>query len=54
MKFNDTGRSRGFAFLTFEKAFMVDDCQRARPHELGGKELEVKRAAPKVGLLKFK
>ena len=27
---------------------MVDDCQRARPHELGGKVLEVKRAAPKV------
>jgi len=48
MKFNDTGRSRGFAFITFEKAFMVDDCQRARPHEIGGKVLEVKRAAPKA------
>jgi len=48
MKFNDTGRSRGFAFLTFEKAFMVDDCQSSRPHELGGKVLEVKRAAPKA------
>ena len=27
---------------------MVDDCQAARPHELGNKALEVKRAAPKV------
>lgn len=47
MKFPDTGRSRGFGFITFEKAFMVDDCQRGRPHVIDGKTVECKRATPK-------
>ena len=47
MKFPDSGRSRGFGFITFEKAYMVDDCQKSRPHELGGKAIECKRATPK-------
>ena len=37
MKFPDSGRSRGFGFITYEKSYMVDDCQRARPHEIDGK-----------------
>jgi len=47
MKFPDSGRSRGFGFVTFEKAYMVDNCQKARPHELDGKTIETKRATPK-------
>merc|ERR1719510_2951356 len=47
MKFNDTGRSRGFGFITYSKADEVDNCQENRPHELGGKTLESKRATPR-------
>jgi len=47
MKFPDSGRSRGFGFITFEKSYMVDDCQRDRPHAIDGKDIECKRATPK-------
>ena len=47
MKFNDTGRSRGFGFVTYSTAAGLDDCQANRPHELGGKTLETKRATPR-------
>ena len=47
MKFPDSGRSRGFGFLTFERAQAVDDCQAARPHEVDGKLIECKRATAK-------
>jgi len=39
-----TKRSRGFGFVTFEKAQMVDDCMSNRPHKLDGREVEAKRA----------
>lgn len=39
-----TKRSRGFGFVTFEKAHMVDDCMSNRPHKLDGREVEAKRA----------
>ena len=44
-----TGNSKGFAFLIFEKAAGVDDCQAARPHKMkdmdgNEKELVTKRA----------
>ena len=29
-----TKRSRGFGFVTFEKAQMVDDCMSNRPHKV--------------------
>lgn len=47
MKFNDTGKSRGFGFITFERAQSADDCQAARPHELDGKIIDCKRATAK-------
>lgn len=47
MKFPDTKRSRGFGFVTFEKAYMVDECQRNRPHVLDGRTVECKRATPR-------
>ena len=48
MKFNDTGRSRGFEFVTYNKSSQLDDFQAARPHEIGGKTLETKRATPRA------
>ncbi|XP_054706193.1 heterogeneous nuclear ribonucleoprotein A1, A2/B1 homolog isoform X2 [Uloborus diversus] len=42
-----TRRSRGFGFVTFKRAHMVDDAQAARPHEVDGREVEPKRAVPR-------
>ena len=47
MKFNDSGRSRGFGFVTYATAAMLDNCQESRPHVLGDKTLETKRATPR-------
>merc|ERR1712013_692936 len=46
----DSGKSRGFAFITFEKASSVDSCQAARPHKLDGSFIETTRATPKQDL----
>jgi len=48
MKFPDSGRSRGFGFIVFEKGEMVDNCQSDRPHILDNKTIETKRATPKT------
>lgn len=42
----DTGRPRGFGFVTFESADTVDQIIEQR-HEIGGKQIELKRAEPK-------
>ena len=47
MKFNDTGRSRGFGFVTYSTAAGLDECQANRPHEINNKTLETKRATPR-------
>jgi len=47
MKFNDSKRSRGFGFVTYATAAELDHCQASRPHVIGGKTLETKRATPK-------
>lgn len=39
-----TKRSRGFGFVTFKEAAMVDKCMSQRPHKLDGREVEAKRA----------
>lgn len=39
-----TKRSRGFGFVTFGEARMVDECMNNRPHKLDGREVEAKRA----------
>jgi len=48
MKFPDSGRSRGFGFVVFEKSESVDKCQADRPHELDKKTVDLKRATPKT------
>jgi len=47
MKDPKTKRSRGFGFITYSKAYMVDDAQNARPHRVDGREVEPKRAVPR-------
>ena len=39
--------SRGFGFVTYATAAELDHCQASRPHVIGGKTLETKRATPK-------
>lgn len=40
-------KSRGFGFITYKRAHMVDDAQAARPHKIDGREVEPKRAVPR-------
>ncbi|KAL1489401.1 hypothetical protein ABEB36_014302 [Hypothenemus hampei] len=47
MKDPTTKRSRGFGFITYSKAHMVDDAQNARPHRVDGRVVEPKRAVPR-------
>lgn len=44
---NVTNRPRGFGFVTFESEDMVEEILKDRFYELGGKQVEVKRAIPK-------
>ncbi|XP_072929273.1 heterogeneous nuclear ribonucleoprotein A1-like [Epargyreus clarus] len=44
MKDPKTKRSRGFGFITYSKAHMVDDAQNNRPHKIDGRVVETKRA----------
>lgn len=47
MRDPNTRRSRGFGFITYKNAHMVDDAQSARPHKIDGREVEPKRAVPR-------
>lgn len=47
MRDPQTKRSRGFGFITYSKANMVDAAQKARPHKVDGREVEPKRAVPR-------
>ncbi|XP_015903171.1 heterogeneous nuclear ribonucleoprotein A1, A2/B1 homolog [Parasteatoda tepidariorum] len=47
MKDPHTRKSRGFGFITYRRAHMVDDAQAARPHKIDGREVEPKRAVPR-------
>lgn len=40
-------RSRGFGFITYAKASMVDDAMANRPHKIDNREVETKRAVPR-------
>ena len=40
----ESGESKGFCFIVYEKSAGVDECQLARPHKIGEKELTTKRA----------
>ncbi|XP_076032292.1 heterogeneous nuclear ribonucleoprotein at 87F isoform X4 [Oratosquilla oratoria] len=47
MKDPKTKRSRGFGFVAFSKAYMVDDAQKNRPHKIDGRAVDTKRAVPR-------
>lgn len=47
MRDPNTKKSRGFGFITYKKAQMVDEAQNARPHKVDGREVEPKRAVPR-------
>lgn len=47
MRDPNTKKSRGFGFITYKDATMVDDAQNARPHVIDGREVEPKRAVPR-------
>lgn len=43
----DTGRPRGFGFVTFDSEVAVDRCLEYQPLEILGKAIEVKKAQPR-------
>ena len=43
----DTGRPRGFGFVTFDSDAAVEKCLMYQPLEILGKQIEVKRAQPR-------
>jgi len=43
----DSGRHRGFGFVTFESESSVDRLMESDHHEINGKQVEIKRAEPK-------
>lgn len=45
--FDQSGRSRGFGFVTFMSSAVVDKVMNQRPHMIDGREVDVKRATPK-------
>ncbi|XP_063368703.1 heterogeneous nuclear ribonucleoprotein A1, A2/B1 homolog isoform X1 [Cydia amplana] len=47
MKDPQTKRSRGFGFITYSQASMVDEAQSNRPHKIDGRIVEPKRAVPR-------
>eukprot|EP00270_Netrium_digitus_P009746 TRINITY_DN2982_c0_g2_i2.p1 TRINITY_DN2982_c0_g2~~TRINITY_DN2982_c0_g2_i2.p1 ORF type:complete len:371 (-),score=59.00 TRINITY_DN2982_c0_g2_i2:260-1372(-) len=51
---HNTGRSRGFGFVTFDSEKAVDDIIiDSTRHEIGGKQVEVKKAEPKKPFPEF-
>ena len=47
MKDGQTGRSRGFGFVTYSCSSMVDELMKNRPHIIDGRQVEPKRATPR-------
>lgn len=47
MRDPNTKRSRGFGFITYDRANQLDDAQANRPHTIDKKEVETKRATPR-------
>ena len=47
MKDNQTGKPKGFGFVTFAHSSMVDELMKSRPHVIDGRTVEPKRATPR-------
>jgi len=54
MKDSQSGRSRGFGFVTYSCSTMVDELMKNRPHIIDGRQVEPKRATPReVSIIYF-
>jgi heterogeneous nuclear ribonucleoprotein A1/A3 len=47
IKDKQTGRSKGFGFVTYAHSSMVDELMKSRPHTIDGRQIEPKRATPR-------
>ena len=47
MKDKDSGKSRGFGFVTYANSAQVDELMKNRPHIIDGRQIEPKRATPR-------
>ena len=47
MKDRESGKSRGFGFVTYANSSQVDELMRSRPHTIDGRQVETKRATPR-------
>ena len=47
MKDKESGKSRGFGFVTYANSAMVDELMKNRPHIIDGRQIEPKRATPR-------
>lgn len=47
IKNKQTGQSKGFGFVTYSEQATVDECLGKKPHNINGKDVDVKRAVPK-------
>lgn len=52
IKDNDTGKSKGFGFVTFETEEEADKCMNERPHNLSDRTIDVKRAVSREESMK--
>lgn len=49
MKHNDSGRSRGFGFVTYADENGLEECLKGNPHNLDGREVRADRPRPRGG-----
>jgi len=47
MKDKESGKSRGFGFVTYANSSQVDELMKNRPHIIDGRQIEPKRATPR-------
>merc|ERR550534_2704665 len=47
MKDGQTGKSRGFGFITYSHSTMVDEAMHNRPRSIDGRQVQPKRAVPR-------
>ena len=47
MKDTQSGKSRGFGFITYSHSSMVDEAMNNRPHSIDGRQVQPKRAVPR-------
>ena len=47
MKDGQSGKSRGFGFITYTDSSMVDEAMNNRPHSIDGRQVQAKRVVPR-------